>query len=155
LTYKELSDIAEGRQVGDIYKELEGRLPQYFDTVGTTRSTICYIGHINDSRTSMFSLFPGESNPERGLKFKVYRVKRVAEYFGVNREDIINLLPEETKEIKFTGEKDSRTDDSYLLGYFKDAGMAKSFVDKIKNLKNKNSDAGIIPSQLPEPENLI
>ncbi|XWK86764.1 MAG: endonuclease NucS domain-containing protein [Phormidium sp.] len=90
-TYTELETEAENNGVGELYNKLcQGLTPQIFWTT-TTRSSITFTGTGTNKR-AIFGLLPGQSNPDEGLKFKVY-VTRLAEFLSIEQQNVNNLLP--------------------------------------------------------------
>ena len=91
LTYDELKTQAENNGVGELYNKVcQGLTPTIFWTT-TTQSSITFTG-TGTSRRAIFALLPGQSNPDEGLKFKVY-VTRLAEFFSLEQQNVSNLLP--------------------------------------------------------------
>lgn len=91
LTYSELKKASENNGVGELYNNLyEGLTPQIFWTT-TTKSSITFTS-TGTNRRAIFALLPGQSNPDEGLKFKVY-VTRLAEYLSIEQQNVNNLLP--------------------------------------------------------------
>ncbi len=93
LTYQQLQDLADRNGVGDLYRELKEGLEPLFDRAGTTRSSLAFIAKMDESAKVMFSLFPEESEPEKGLHFEAYS-KRMAKHFGVDEKRVLRMLPE-------------------------------------------------------------
>lgn len=91
LTYEQLETEAENHGVQELYNQLcQGLTPSIFWTT-TTQSSITFTG-TGTNRRAIFALLPGQSNPDEGLKFKVY-VTRLAEYLSVEQQNVNNLLP--------------------------------------------------------------
>ena len=94
LTTEQLEAMAESNGVAELYKQLSERLKDSFDYVGTTTSTIAFIGMIEGSRNTIFNLVPGESDVSKGLHFQVY-IDRLAAYLGADKTQLMNMLPSE------------------------------------------------------------
>ncbi|MBM3303075.1 MAG: DUF91 domain-containing protein, partial [Deltaproteobacteria bacterium] len=92
LTYEALQEMAERNGVGELYEPLEEALTDCFDQRTTTMSSIALVGIIAGGRKTIFSLKPGESDSGRGLRFEIY-ADRLGEYLGVDRNDMVGLLP--------------------------------------------------------------
>ena len=141
LTYEELEEIAESNGVGELYKKLVEGLTPLFDQKSTTRSSITFIGIINESRLTIFSIIPGESHSERifsgndnsqqGLRFQVY-INRMAEYFHVPPDDIMQILPPDCKEYE-PWKGAPRT----LAGYFREEDEVDRFINSLVRLKGE------------------
>jgi len=91
LTYSELQIEAENNGVGELYNKLFQGLTRGIFWTTTTQSSITFTGTGNHKK-AIFGLLPGKSNPDEGLKFKVY-VTRLAEYLNIEQQNVNNLLP--------------------------------------------------------------
>jgi hypothetical protein len=131
LTYEELEEIAESNGVGEFYKLLVSGLMPLFDQKGTTRSTIAFIGIVKESRLTIFSIIPGDSDPQQGLRFQVY-IDRLAEYLHAKTEDIMQILPPNCKEYE-PWKGAPRT----LAGYFKRKEEIERFLNGLAQFKSK------------------
>lgn len=129
LSYEELQEIADKNSVGDIYRRIAEGITKFFDYSGTTRSTIAFIGITDEGRRTIFSLIPGESDPSNGVRFQVY-IDRFSEYFGINKEDALRMLPSKSSEYE-----PYRGAPTTLVGFFKDVGEVDNFLRRMANLK--------------------
>ncbi len=132
LTYEELEEIAESNGVGKLYRSLVNGLIPLFDQKTTTRSSIAFIGIMGEkrARNTIFSLLPGESSLEKGLRFTVY-TDRFAEYFNVDKNSVTDIMPMYQKEKVYedwAGE--------FGGGFFKDEEQVKRFLEKLRKLKH-------------------
>ncbi|MEH2346741.1 MAG: endonuclease NucS domain-containing protein [Nostoc sp.] len=91
LTYKELEATAESNGVYNIYKIVSQGLINYPFWTNTTKSCITFTG-TGKSRSAIFNLIPIESNPDFGLKFKIY-LTRLSKYLNKSEEAITEFLP--------------------------------------------------------------
>lgn len=91
LTYKELEETAENNGVNHIYKLVCQGLIKYPFWTNTTKSCITFTG-TGKSRSAIFNLIPIESNPDFGLKFKIY-LTRLSKYLNKAEEAITEFLP--------------------------------------------------------------
>jgi len=137
LTYEELEEIAERNNAGTPYKQLVDELTYIFDKKNTTRSSIQFIGKINDSKKTIFNLIPKDSNANDGVKFQVY-LYRLSDYLGVDIKRIIPLLPENKKEWSYEGASEASKEWSGYAGFFKKSDEVKNFVNGLKEIKKKN-----------------
>ena len=131
LTYEELEEIAESNGVGELYRSLVDGLIPLFDQKTTTRSSIAFIGIMGEkrARNTIFSLLPGESSLEEGLRFTVY-IDRFTEYFDVDKKDIIEIMPMYQKVRDYeewAGE--------FGGGFFRNKEQIKKFLEKLRELK--------------------
>lgn len=131
LTYEELQAIADRKGVGELYKWLVEELTKLVDQRMTTRSTVAFIGVIDGSRRTILSLMPGESEAAKGVRYSLY-VERLAEYLGVEREEIIGLLPP-----GFTEGRPWRDGPLALYGFFGKIDEAQKFVEGLQALRRK------------------
>jgi len=128
LTYEELQEIAEGNGVGNIYKCLVEGLTDYFDQRGTTRSTVAFIGILEESRNTIFSVVPGESDASQGVWFQVF-VDRLSEYLSTSTDKVIGILPSGSEEyVPYKGAP--RT----FGGFFKDDNEVDRFLKEMSKL---------------------
>jgi len=91
LSYKELEETAENNGVNHIYKLVCQGLIKYPFWTNTTKSCITFTG-TGKSKRAIFNLIPIESNPDFGLKFKIY-LTRLSEYLNKPEEAITEFLP--------------------------------------------------------------
>lgn len=134
LTYDELQTAAEENGVGDLYKKFVKDINGIFDGSNTTRSSIAFVGTMNGSRNTIFSLLPKESNSDDGLKFQIY-INRLSEYIGANVEDLKDLLPEKKEIWAYCGY--TSPDWSGYTGYFSDSKEVDKFLTELRKYKNK------------------
>ena len=92
LTYTELEAIAEENGVAELYRYAVSSFSQYLQK-HTTRSSIGFTGPINDSRKTVISLLPGESNAPDGLRFQIYG-NRFAQMADLSKDEVKNHMPE-------------------------------------------------------------
>ncbi|MCW3999508.1 MAG: endonuclease NucS [Candidatus Bathyarchaeota archaeon] len=132
LTMEQLQAIAEEKDVNELYYYLVDRLTPLFDYVGTTRSTIAFVGNIQGINKTILSLVPGESNAQDGVKFKVY-LKRLLEYFRLSKEEAESILPSNKQPWEYqtsaTGEY------SGYEGFFNKASEAADFIIELARRK--------------------
>jgi len=139
LTFEQLHEIADKNGVGDLFVKLAQGLEDFFDYKSTTRSTVAFIGVIEGSRHTIFSIVPGESYSKRiassgegdrkGLRYQV-RIDRFSKYLNLDSERIIKILPPEREE--FTPWKGaSKT----LIGVFRNEKEIDNFLKSLSELK--------------------
>lgn len=129
LTFQELEEIAESNEVGELYKKLVEELTHIFDQRGTTRSNIAFIGIVGESRLTIFSIVPGESDKQHGLRFQVY-IDRLANYLHTKTENILQVLPPDCEEYE-----PWRGTPRTLVGYFKQIEEVDKFTNYLAHLK--------------------
>ncbi|MGD6933339.1 MAG: endonuclease NucS domain-containing protein [Candidatus Bathyarchaeia archaeon] len=133
LTMEQLQSIAEENEVSELYTHIIDRLTPLFDYVGTTRSTVAFVGNIAGTNKTIFSIVPGESNAQEGVKFKVY-IKRLMEYFHLSKEEAESILPVNKQPWEYqtsaTGEY------SGYEGFFKKASEANDFIIELARSKS-------------------
>ena len=69
----------------------------FFDQRTCTRTTVAFIGVLEGSRNTIFSLIPGESNQRDRVRFSLY-FERLMNYLDVEKIAIRDILPKETDE---------------------------------------------------------
>jgi hypothetical protein len=96
LTMAQLREMAVDNDVVAVYEALVARLTECFDRKATTQSALVCV--INTDRSwTVFGLYPGQSNSERGVKFRAY-VDRIAGYFQVGGQELRALFPSGSEE---------------------------------------------------------
>lgn len=124
--------MSEDNGVGDIYNLLVERLSIIFNGKNTTRSSIAFVGPMNGSRNTIFSLIPKDSNSEDGLKFQVY-INRLAKYLDVDKERLVEVLPQDKREWGFVGY--SSPEWTGYEGYFKNIDEAEHLTETLSEMK--------------------
>jgi hypothetical protein len=132
LSEEELRKIAEDNGVGELLSIIVDGLASLFDYKGTTMSSVAFYGLQEGKMNTIFSVIPGQSSQQNGLKFQVY-LKRFAKYFGITETDAEKILPTNKKEWKFY--KNAPPEYSGYEGFFKDKEEAQKFVNKLHELK--------------------
>lgn len=137
LTLEELETIAEQQNVKQLYTQLVHGLQDIFNSKDTTRSSIRFVGKINDSRKAIVNLLPFESNADEGVKFQMY-IYRLSEYLGVDLKRIVSLLPDNKKEWSYEAASHPTKESSGYAGFFTTSNEIKKFVNGLRDIK-KNS----------------
>lgn len=122
LTFEELQAIAERNGVAELYRCLFAGLSSHFNQKGTTRTTATFTGLIEGSRNTILSLAPGASSLQKGVCCYVY-VERFCQYFKLEREQVVKLLPANSRE----GEA-WRGGPSMYYSFFKDTDEVNKFL---------------------------
>jgi hypothetical protein len=125
LSDQELLALAESNGVGDLYGMLIEGLTRRFDANWTTGSSKTFIAEIDGNRKTVFSLIPGQSNPDEGVRFQVY-INRLAKYLKTDVSKAISLLPRNKTDWKYT--KDASDDWAGFVGFFRNAEEANHFL---------------------------
>jgi hypothetical protein len=108
LSEEELQQIAVNNGVAELYEKLKEGLTKFFDDLGTTRSSLAFIGLQEGRRNTIFSILPVGSDAEHGLKFQIY-TKRFSRYFKIDEKTVESILPgnkwewEFAKDPEYTG----------------------------------------------------
>jgi len=131
LTFEELQEIAESKGVGETYSVLVDELKNYFDYRGTTRSTVAFIGIIEGSRNTIFSLIPGESDTNQGVRFQLY-IDRFTNYLGASKDDLVQVLPQNRSE-----QQPWKNAPITVVGFFKDMEEVNVFLQGLNGFKQK------------------
>ncbi len=132
LSIEEIFEIAENNGVRKEFETLfEGLKPPIFDYNQTTRSSIAFIGKMGEkeSRNTIFSLRPSESNTDVGVKYDVF-LDRFIEYFGMDREIAKDLFPNYSMKAvydEWAGEIGH--------GYFESIEQISKFISDLKKIK--------------------
>lgn len=139
LTFEQLHEIAEKNGIGDLFLKLSKALEEFFDYKSTTRSTVAFIGIIEGSRHTIFSIVPGESYSkriasgeegiQRGLRYQV-RIDRFSKYLNLDSERIMKILPPQKEEfVAYKGGPKT------LIGFFRDEKEVDSFSRSLSELR--------------------
>jgi hypothetical protein len=129
LSSDELLEIAEINGVSDIYQYLLKELPNYFNNRKNTMSSVAFIGSMNGSQNTIFSIVPSRSKSEKGLLYQIY-TDRFTSYFDINKENIVNFLPSYSK-------KNDCWAGGFGEGYFRNMEQAEKFINELVTLKSK------------------
>ncbi|WGV26027.1 endonuclease NucS domain-containing protein [Halotia branconii] len=128
LSFEELDEIVKKHSLENLYSTLyKNLLNTYFTVVSTTRSSLSF----KKGNKTIFTLIPVESNPEKGLKFRIYTT-RFAQHWGINTEEIINLLP--TSKYKWENYPDATPDWSGHEGFFNNLDEVDKFIAGLHKL---------------------
>jgi hypothetical protein len=92
LTQEELRALAVEGRVEAEYDAVLRILRPHFDGIRTTRSGLNLVGTLGDGRGTIINLLPGESSPDRGIRFQLYAA-RLAEHAGVPVAAVAGALP--------------------------------------------------------------
>jgi len=125
LTYDELLDIAGEKGVAALYRDFVANLSPFFKR-HTTVSSIAFTGDFEGSQNTVFSLIPGESSREKGLRFHIY-FQRFCHLFGMDESSALGLLPDNRE--KWIYYEKAGPDYSGFAGYFQNAEQIQRFVD--------------------------
>lgn len=134
LTYEELKREAERNEVLELYQELINGFEICFDFKGTTLSSITFIGKLDESNKTMIGIYPKKSSKEEGIYLDLY-ITRIAKYFGVQKQDILDKLPPRIK--------DKEPEEAWsggppkLTGYFKNLDEINEFVNYLRSFVSK------------------
>lgn len=129
LTEEQLQSIADEKGVGEIFRYLAKELVPLFDSKGTTRSSLAFVARHDGKQNTIFSLIPGGSNAEEGLKFQVYS-KRFSKNFGISEEETKKMLPKNKRDwnpypklgVQYSG----------FEGFFKSTNQGEEFLKKLR-----------------------
>jgi hypothetical protein len=115
-----------------LYKQLAEGLQACFDYRQTTLSTLVFVGVIEGHRKTIFSLVPGESSADEGVRFQAY-ADRLAEYLGVNQKDVISFFSEAEGVLVHTnGAAVVR-----ITGFFKTSDQIARFLSELRSLQSR------------------
>lgn len=91
-TPEDMEKTASEMGVGNLYRQFRQALAPYFKT-GPTKTTLVFLATWPDgARKVVFSLVPGESNANKGLRYQLYS-KRLADLLGKDEEAVKAQLP--------------------------------------------------------------
>ncbi|WP_449417040.1 endonuclease NucS domain-containing protein [Phormidium nigroviride] len=128
LTQKQLTEIADSQELGEIYRLLyNGLIPTKVFWWGTTQKGLALKGVKNNQL--MLNLLLTESTPNDGLKFKIY-TDRLSDYLKIDVETLITLLPnyKQLWQADWSG--------SVAEGFFKTEEQVNQFVAKLNEVRS-------------------
>ena len=129
-----MEEIAESNGVGELYRKLVEGLTPIFDQRSTTKSTIAFIGIVKGRWPTIFSIIPGDSNTQQGLRFQVY-IDRLAEYLHTQANDIMQILPSDCK-----GYEPWKGAPRTLGGYFREKEEVDRFIKELNQFKRNKTN---------------
>ena len=122
--------MAQHNGVGEIYEKLALELTARFDHRNTTRSSMAFIGMMEQGRRVILSLLPGKSDSHQGLLYQVY-ADRYAEYLGIDKKTALDTLPSYRKQRRnpddWAGE--------FGEGFFKGEGQIEEFLTSLTEFR--------------------
>jgi len=127
-SYEELQELAERKGVGELYRQLLEGLTDCFDERSNEITSVAFLGIIGESRPTIFSLMPGESDTKLGVRFYVY-IDRLSEYLGASKKAITEILPSKLEKYEHRRDLPPRS-----AGYFKDANKVRRFLSDLHRL---------------------
>jgi hypothetical protein len=133
LTEEQLQEIADEKEVGELYKYTVDQLNLLFDYKGTTLSSIAFISKIDGKQRTIFSLVPEESSHDRGVKFIMY-LSRFASNFKMTEGDVKSYLPKNKKPWKYY--KNAPPEWCGYEGYFQNIDEVKRLIENIGTKKS-------------------
>jgi hypothetical protein len=91
-TPEEMEKTAIEAGVGNLYRQFKQAVAPYF-RIGNTNTTCTFQAKFPDGSLKMvFSLVPGESNSDKGLRYTLYS-KRLSDFIHVDEDTIVAILP--------------------------------------------------------------
>lgn len=130
LSLEELQNIASEQGVGEVFDQLVDALHNQLDYRTTTLSTVAFIGIVNDSRRTIFSLIPGESSQDSGVRYSMY-IELLMEYIGATKEQITTILPP-----NFEEGRPWKGGHLAVSGYFRNEAEIDRFHDGLNDIRS-------------------
>ena len=135
-TPEEMAEVATKAGVGELFKQTTDSLSQYLQP--KKRKTACaFAAKLPDGRRNavVFSLVPGESSAEKGLRYQLYS-KRLSECLGVDENTIrATCLPNRERYDAWQGAPE---DLRGWAGYIRNNEDIQKIVDLVKNIERQN-----------------
>jgi hypothetical protein len=138
-TPEEMAELATKAGVGERFRETRDSLSLYLQP--KKRKTACAFGaNLPDgSRNAVvFSLVPGESSAEKGLRYQLYS-KRLSECLGVDENTILSHLPPGPERYEYYA--NAPEDLRGWAGYIRNSEDIQKIVDLVKNIGHHNPPA--------------
>jgi hypothetical protein len=136
-TPEEMENAASDAGVVNLYRQFKQAVASYFKT-GNTKTTCTFQAKFPDGSLKMvFSLVPGESNADKGLRYQLYS-KRLAQILGVDENAIKAQLPPTSEHWQYG--PSAPLDMQGCAGYIKTGNDIQKIVDLLKQgMKNAGS----------------
>jgi hypothetical protein len=135
-TAEEMAEEASKAGVGELFRQTRDSLSQYLQP-RRAKSVCSFLAILPDGRLKVrvFSLEPGESSAEKGLRYQLYS-KRLSECLGVDENTILSHLPPnpELHELYQGAPEDLRG----WAGYIRNNEDIQRIVDLVKNIERQN-----------------
>jgi hypothetical protein len=120
-TSEEMEQAAVQAGVGDLYRQCEQALAPYFRRSNTKFTRLFQAKFPDGSLKTVFSLVPGESNPEKGLRYTVAS-NRLADFIGLDENTTLKQFPPDREPCKYQG---AEQDFKGWAGYIKSEDVGK------------------------------
>jgi hypothetical protein len=120
-TQEEMERAAVQAGVGDLYRQCEQALAPYFGRCNTKSSRLFRAKFPDGSLKTVFSLVPGESNPEKGLRYTVAS-NRLAAFIGLDENTTLKQFPPDREPCKY---QQAEPDFKGWAGYIKSEDVRK------------------------------
>jgi len=140
LTYEELQKTAYDKGIGEMYEKLVNELCSILNGKHATRSSIAFVGSMNKSRKTIFSLIPTDSNRDAGLKFQVY-INRLSEYLNIDKDGLIRILPQKKNVWIYDVVYDPQSEWAGYEGFFENMDEVKFFIASLNKMIQINYSA--------------
>lgn len=135
-TVEQMAEEATKAGVGELFIQTRDRLSQYLRP--KNYKTGCAFGASlpDGSRNAVvFSLFPGESSPEKGLSYTIYS-KRLAKCLGVDENTVLSHLPPDRE--RYDAWQGAPEDLRGWAGFIRNGEDIQKIVDFVKNIERQN-----------------
>jgi hypothetical protein len=136
LKYDELVEIAKENNVLELYTRLWEGLRNIFSGTATNVSSLTFNVISENGRNIVMGLVPTDSDEGRGLKFYLY-AKRLTDFIGISREDLIAALPVNKNDWCYTEANRGNEFWSGYEGYFSNMEEVNRFIEKLLRSKQK------------------
>lgn len=134
-TVEQMAEEATKAGVGELYRQTSDRLSQYLRPRNNKAARTFGTSLLSPGKAVVFSLFPGESSPEKGLFYTVYS-KRLAKCLGVDEDTVLGHLPPDRE--RHDACQDAPEDLQGWAGYIRNNEDIQKIVDLVKNIERQN-----------------
>jgi DNA-directed RNA polymerase subunit F len=136
-TAEEVAEEASKAGVGELFRQTTDSLSQYLGH--KRRKTTCAFGaDLPDGRrnATVFSLVPGESSAEKGLRYQIYS-RRLSECLGLDENVILKQLPPDPQ--RYEPWANAPEDLQGWAGYIRNDEDIQKIVDLVKKIEPQDS----------------
>ena len=136
-TPEEMAEVATKAGVGELFKQTRDSLSQYLQPKKRKKACAFDANLPDGSRGAVvFSLVPGESSAEKGLRYQLYS-KRLSECLGVDENTILSHLPPNPQRYEYFA--NAPEDLRGWAGYIRNNEDIQKIVDLVKKIEPRDS----------------
>jgi hypothetical protein len=133
-TVEQMAEEAAKAGVGELFRQTSDRLSQYLQPRNNKTARTFGTGLLSPRRRVVFSVVPGESSAEKGLRYQLYS-KRLSECLGIDENTILSHLPPDRE--RYDAWQGAPEDLRGWAGYIRNNEDIQRIVDLVKNIERQ------------------